>query len=150
VIDKTWTLIQTGNLTPTSVPLPQERSGNRDVGIAIESKELADYFTGLLTRDKRHLMESGDSSHDGTEKPDPKYIPYDPVPRIPVLHIGGGSGPSNSARQEPGPRPARFLPVHSPDNYVDYVSQLLESARESIDIVEPYIFPGNLAPNVEK
>jgi phosphatidylserine/phosphatidylglycerophosphate/cardiolipin synthase-like enzyme len=151
VIDRSWVLVQTGNLTPTSVPPPQAESGNRDTGIAIASAELAEYFAGLIASDKKLRLTEGDPVPAGTaDRPDPIYQPYDPVPRLPVVRRGGTPATDTAAKSGQGSRPIRVLPVLTPDNYVSHVHDLVASARDSIDIVEPYIGPGDKAPNVGK
>jgi phosphatidylserine/phosphatidylglycerophosphate/cardiolipin synthase-like enzyme len=152
VIDRTWTLVQTGNLSPTSVPPDGERSGNRDTGIAIESPELADYFFGLLTHDKQLLLESRVATEGKTrEKPDPRYTPYEPVRRFQALRMGGPPEPGRPTPPVGSVRPIRVLPVLAPDNYLENLTRLLSSARESIDVVEPYISSkGERTPNVRK
>lgn len=150
VIDQKWVLIQTGNLTTTSVPLPEEQSGNRDTGIAVESTELAKYFAGLIAEDKKVLQNAARSEQAETSDRDPVYVAYEPVKRFPVLRAGGTSQQAETERPSPVVQPIRILPVHSPENYSLYVSELLGSAKESIDIVEPYIVPGAKSPTVQK
>jgi phosphatidylserine/phosphatidylglycerophosphate/cardiolipin synthase-like enzyme len=152
VIDRIWTLVQTGNLTPTSVPPAGERSGNRDTGIAIESPELADYFVGVLTNDKRLLLESRDFVQGKSpDQPEPKYTPFEQVRRFKVLRIGGAPEPGQPPPPARGSRPIRILPVLTPDNYVENLTKLFSSARESVDIGQMYISSvGIKTPNLRK
>jgi len=148
IIDEIWVLIQTGNLTPTSVPAPPERAGNRDVGIALESAELAQYFGRLLGYDKRLLAQVVASGSSGRPKEDRKYPIYEPVPTFPMLRIGIDSRPDQTP--PPAEQPIRILPVHAPDNYPTYVSQLLISSRSSIDIVAPFLHPSERSPTLQQ
>jgi phosphatidylserine/phosphatidylglycerophosphate/cardiolipin synthase-like enzyme len=148
IIDEVWVLIQTGNLTPTSVPAPLERAGNRDVGIALESAELAQYFGRLLGYDKRLFAQVVGSGSSGSPKENRKYPIYEPVPTFPMLRIGVDSRPDQTP--PPAERPIRILPVHAPDNYSTYVSQVLISSRSSIDIVAPYLHPNKRSPTLQQ
>lgn len=142
VIDRTWTLVQSANLTKNGVPLGT--AGNREAGVAVESRELAEYFAGLLERDTvlaRQMPEgSGESSRPESE---PTYTAYRPVPRFTPLRIGG-EGPENGetageARPDAPPDGLRILPVLSPENYMEVMPQILASARESVELEMQYI-----------
>lgn len=85
VIDESWVLVQTGNLTENSVPSPQASSGNRDMGIAIESPELAKYFTNLIASDKKILQAAVSDQGDGQGDTERKYPASEPVKRFPIL-----------------------------------------------------------------
>jgi hypothetical protein len=65
VIGGTWTLVQSGNYSDNSIPANEGDGvpgaghffpGNRDTGVAVHSRELAAFFTGILRADiKREL-----------------------------------------------------------------------------------------------
>src|SRR5262249_22579632 len=61
VIDDQWTLVQSGNYTENSIPQNETDGGdpdnfvpgNRDMGVAVQSRELAAFFTKLLRADMK-------------------------------------------------------------------------------------------------
>lgn len=150
VIDRLWTLVQSANLTPNSVPL--QMAGNRDTGIAVESRELAEYFSGLLEKDiKQAQQQQSVDSHfeSGNTELEPTYTPYEPVHRFPSFRSGITSpGTGDSAIQFIPPQTVMALPVISPDNYLAVLPQVLASAQQSIDIYQQLIRP--TSPNVQK
>ncbi len=123
------------------------------MGIAIQSSELADYFFDLLTNDKELLRKTGDSAgRESSEPPDPRYEPFDPPRHFKALQIGGPPEQGERPPAAESARPTRVLPILTPDNYVDNVMRILASARESIDVVVPYISSvgEEKAPNLQK
>jgi phosphatidylserine/phosphatidylglycerophosphate/cardiolipin synthase-like enzyme len=142
VIDRTWTLVQSANLTPNSVPLGV--AGNRDTGVAIESRELAEFFIGLLEKDRSMASQAPDSSTQQTPtKPEPIYIPYEPVKRFPALRIdttdSGSRNTANETARRAHSNSIHILPVLTPENYMAVLPQVLASAQKSIDIYQQYI-----------
>jgi phosphatidylserine/phosphatidylglycerophosphate/cardiolipin synthase-like enzyme len=114
---------------------------------------LAEYFAGLLSEDRRLLRQlEDDDSETGSSEHDTKYTSYIPVQRFSTLRIGGESPSEGSATLGRPVEPMRVLPVLTPDNYMQVVPEVLASARESIDIVEPVIslLSDDRSPNVRK
>ena len=139
VIDGTWTLVQSGNYSDNSIPFNEKDGGdpkhfvkgNRDMGVAIESKRLAGFFTKILRADIK-LELGGDTEavagRPARPEPDlveavPKLLPADRFPSKKFNPTG----------------PIRVRPVLSPDNYMDVVPDFLRSAKKSIYIEQQYI-----------
>ena len=134
VVDRLWTLVQSANLTATGIPAgdPLRRPGNREMGIAVESRELAEHFTKVL-EDDIELARKMESQETGKEEADPRYKPYVHVPHFPAFSPGETTQPSAP------PQSIRVLPVLTPDNYMEVLPEVLAAARQSIEIELPYI-----------
>jgi hypothetical protein len=155
VIDQTWTLVQSAILTDTGVPLlpaaPSDtgprREGNRETGIAVESEELARYFSGVLEADMKKAREMKLDGTDGKAGPEqkPQEASPDPVKRYPFVVLDGpepgfekATTPSPTAH---APGAVRVLPVLSPENFMEVVPQVLAAAQESIYIQTQHLSP---------
>lgn len=140
VIDQMWTLVQSGDLTPNSVPI--ELAGNRDTGIALESRELATFFTGLVEKDMKQAGETvGSTPNNDSAEHEPTYAPYTPLRRFDAFRTGGSDVEVRDAGTSVQPSTKRIwvLPVLAPENYLVVLPQVLSSARESIDIYQQHI-----------
>jgi len=136
VIDRKWTLVQSANLTLTGTP--DQETGNRDTGVAIESKDLAEYFSGLLEEDKKYARETNGADR-RTDEVDRTYARYIPIPRFEALKAGfPGKGNETTLTASS----MRVLPLLVPDNYISVLPAVLAAARESIDLELQYIRPG--------
>lgn len=143
VIDGEIVMIQSGNWSENSIPFNEQDgvaseqflSGNRDMGLAVESRELASLFAELVMRDIR-LAEG---------------LPPDAArPEAPA-------GPSMAAEiffeAAPDAIPQRLFPsllftpeqaipitpIVTPENFEPELERLLASARRSIRIEQQYI-----------
>ncbi len=142
VIDGTITFIQSGNFSQGSTPdspgdgvlTPGFKTGYRDMGIVVSSKEIADFFTQVITADIK-LEESAE--HPGAEE---------------SLIRGAAEFGTMLAIQAPQPPsqlfPSRTFtpsseinvqPVLTPDNYMHVLPSALAAARDSILIEQQYI-----------
>ena len=139
VIDGTWTLVQSGNYSKNSIPFNEldggdaERfvRGNRDTGVAIRSKPLAEFFAKLLRGDmKLELDAAGAEAAPRRRKREPDLV--EAVPRLLPAQLF-------KSRTFNPPRRVRVTPVLSPDNYMLVVPGLLASATRSIYIEQQYI-----------
>jgi hypothetical protein len=144
VIDNEWTLIQSGNYTDNSIPKneidgcdpadPQSYvPGNRDMGIAIKSVELAGFFTGILQGDMKLQL-------DGMRR----EAPSEPL----VEGVSITLKASKPSKLPPHLFPSRQLvlddkidvvPVLSPDNYMKIIPDFLASATEPVYLEQQYI-----------
>lgn len=143
VIDDKWTLVQSGNYSPASIPCNEidggDRenfsSGNRDMGIAVHSQDLAKFFSDLLSSDIQ------------LEVSTPEGLPMSPETEEPQQALFELSGPNS-----PPPRlyrsrsyrpriPLPVTPVISPENYLEIIPPLLANARHSIYVEQQYIRP---------
>jgi phosphatidylserine/phosphatidylglycerophosphate/cardiolipin synthase-like enzyme len=76
-------------------------------------------------------------------KPEPIYIPYEPVKRFPALRIdttdSGSRNTANETARRAHSNSIHILPVLTPENYMAVLPQVLASAQKSIDIYQQYI-----------
>ena len=148
VIDGQWTIVQSGNLTQNSVPV-EGLSGNRGMGIAIQSNELAGFFAGLFDKDIKMARKAvAETSNNEIPERESTYKPYEPVKRFPAFSIGGGDAATQNTNSEVQPAKSNYvLPVLTPENYLQVMTQILASAKESIEIYQQIINP---SANVQK
>lgn len=135
VIDDEWCLVQSGNYSANSIPLNEIdgggrafRSGNRDTGLAVRSKKLAELFTEILESD----MAIAEAAPEMLQlPPDEEVFLVERAPR----------GPSKKFKSKRFVLDAKLavLPVVSPDNYMDVMPGLIAKARKSIFIEQQYI-----------
>ncbi|HKT73802.1 MAG TPA: phospholipase D-like domain-containing protein [Steroidobacteraceae bacterium] len=139
VIDGETCLIQSGNFSNNSLPMNvgdgvadgHFRTGNRDMGVAVQSKALAKFLTGILDSDMK-LETDGKAGATPEEAAEPP----------PVL-----------VEAAPGKRPTRLFPsktfaltsplpvqlILSPDNYMQILPAVLAKAKKSVLIQQQYI-----------
>lgn len=145
VVDDEWVLIQSGNWSGTSIPFNQRDgvvgdggfdTGNRDMGIAVRSTELAAFFTRLVRAD----MARGRGEGEGEGEAEPAMAPLAAVEATFVeaapTQIPDPLFPS--ARFTPS-QLVRVTPVLTPDNYMDVIPGFLRSAKRSVRIEQQYI-----------
>lgn len=148
VIDDTWTLVQSGNYSNNSiprnegdgVPAPGFRTGNRDMGVAVKSAELAAFFTRVISDDIQ--LELGQADEGVAEPTPPARLP--PLFERDVEAAPPRLFPSATYTPEGA---VSVLPVLTPDNYMDVVPAFLASATRSIRIEQQYIRNFNLSGN---
>jgi phosphatidylserine/phosphatidylglycerophosphate/cardiolipin synthase-like enzyme len=140
VIDGEWTLIQSGNYSVNSIPLNNEDggnpinfiTGNRDMGIAIKSPQLSNFFADLIKSDIELLALS-------TTSTEPKFLEefeapalVEPAPHQLPLKL------FPSKRLEPK-ESISVRPILTPDNYMEEIPEILSKAQKSIYIENQYI-----------
>jgi phosphatidylserine/phosphatidylglycerophosphate/cardiolipin synthase-like enzyme len=139
VVDGRWTFVQSGNYSDSSIPQNEGdglvqgsfQPGNRDMGVVVESKELAIFFTQLLESD----MDLTRQAQSNQELPEP---PLEPWP--PLLEAAPARRPPLVASKTFAlESPIGVTPVLTPDNYMEVIPQLLASAQRSIRIQQQYI-----------
>lgn len=141
VIDDEWTLIQSGNYSANSIPLNEAdgvlvnkfKTGNRDMGIAIESKPLAKFFSGILRADMKLEQSAAGDESIMEILPQAEFLTEAPSKRPSILFPSAEFNHSHSVKVQP---------VLSPDNYMDVIPALLKSAKRSIKIEQQYIRVG--------
>ena len=141
VIDGIWSLVQSGNYSNNSIPFNEEDggdpdhfvTGNRDMGVAIRSKPLATFFANLLRSDMKleldaETIEALGKTVKRRKAPDlVEAVPEDlPMQLFPSKTFN----PSGTIR---------VRPILCPDNYLDVIPALLESATQSIYLEHQYI-----------
>lgn len=140
VIDGTWTLVQSGNYSKSSIPLNEQDGGdpdnfvrgNRDTGLAIRSKPLAAFFSKVLRADMKLELDAAaaQAARAVTHRPEPDLVEI--VPEL----LPSKLFPSKHFR------PQTRVPVTvvlTPDNYMDVIPDFLESAKKSIYVEQQYI-----------
>lgn len=141
VVDGHWTLVQSGNWTHRSLPrnetdgapTPNFVCGNRDMGLAVDSADLAAFFADVLRGDIRLELEHGGGARRPCRSPESGTLYVESPTPPPMLFP--------SRRFQPG-EPLVVQPVLSPDNYMLVVPQFLANARESIRVEQQYIKAG--------
>ena len=139
IIDGEWALVQSGNYSVNSIPFNEQeaggshfRTGNRDTGLAVQSKELASLLTKILLGDMK--LETDAEGEEAVavaeEAPSTEILERVVVRRPPELFPSKAFTP---------PAAVRVTPVLTPDNYMDVIPRFLESAKRSIFIEEQYI-----------
>jgi phosphatidylserine/phosphatidylglycerophosphate/cardiolipin synthase-like enzyme len=140
VIDGVWTLIQSGNYSANSIPFNEKDGGdpkhfvkgNRDMGVAIRSKPLAEFFGKLVRADIKLELGGGDieSAAARAARPEPDLV--EAVPKLLPAELF-------PSKQFAPNKPIRVRPVLSPDNYMAVVPDVLRAAKKSIYIEQQYI-----------
>ncbi len=147
VIDGTWSMVQSGNFTPHSIPETKDGSSkpipaNRDTGLAVRSENLA-RFLGSLLRSDMKLEQVAAPSPAALWRPESSQtamISQESPTELPSKHF-----PSKTFK----PRsPVKVAPVLSPDNYMKTIPNWIGSAKESIFIEQQYIRTGE--PEVQR
>lgn len=146
VIDGLWTLVQSGNYSNNSCPFNIQDGadpanfvpGNRDMGIAIESKELADFFTRILKSDIALERAGASLSEPPHAEIDTSFATAAPK-KVPPLVKSKSFRLSNALKA---------TPILSPDNYMDVIPGVLAGAKKSILIEQQYI--RGAQPEVQK
>jgi phosphatidylserine/phosphatidylglycerophosphate/cardiolipin synthase-like enzyme len=139
VIDGEWSLVQSGNYSTNSIPFNEKdggdpkhfKKGNRDMGVAIKSKPLADFFSKLLRSDMK--LELDAETVEALARPQ-KVLP-ELVEAVPKL-IPSKLFPSKTFNPT---KKIKVTPILTPDNYMDVIPDLLASATKSIYIENQYI-----------
>jgi len=141
VIDNKWTFIQSGNYSNNSIPAnegdgddtPGFKTGNRDMGVLIESAPMARYFTKVLKADMKLELEGAGLELMEERMPDTELLIEAPARKPDPLFPSKLFNPDTSITVQP---------VLSPDNYMDIIPDLLAGAKRSIRIEQQYIRVG--------
>lgn len=154
VVDNEIVMIQSGNWSENSIPFNEGDGevvgdfvmGNRDMGVAIQSRSLATFFAGLVARDMR--LAQGEP---------PDALPPAP-PDAPPDTLGSPAGdiffeaapPAAPERLFPSlvvtpSTPVRVTPVVTPENFHEATRTFLRSATRSVRIEQQYIRGGQQA-----
>lgn len=140
VIDRTWTLVQSGNYSANSIPFNEKDggdknhfvNGNRDMGVAIKSKPLAEFFVKVLKRDMKLELDAEklESLSENKLFGLPELV--EAVPKS----LPSKLFPSKTFKPA---KAVNVTPILTPENYMDQITALIESATESIYIENQYI-----------
>jgi phosphatidylserine/phosphatidylglycerophosphate/cardiolipin synthase-like enzyme len=138
LIDGEWCLVQSGNYSENSIPMNIKdggdrdhfRPGNRDTGLAINSRKLAKFFEGILDSDMA-LEINGPEALATIAKAAAVFLVEKAPTKVPAQLF-----PSKTFRLT---KALNIQPVLSPDNYMDVMPGKLKAARKSILIEQQYI-----------
>src|SRR5262249_43070932 len=138
VIDDEWCLVQSGNYSENSIPLNVEdggdpdhfRTGNRDTGLAIRSRKLAKFFSGILNSDMALEIEGPESLVEVAKVASGFLVERAPTKKPLKLF------PSKRFKLT---KPLKIQPVLSPDNYMNVMPEKLQAAEKAILIEQQYI-----------
>ncbi|MER9064382.1 phospholipase D-like domain-containing protein [Mesorhizobium sp. M0698] len=149
VVDGEIVMIQSGNWSENSIPFNEGdgvvigtyEPGNRDMGMAVESRELAAFFSNLVARDMR--LSQGQP---------PDAVPPDVVAAAsPASDIFFEAAPPaiptrlfSSITVTPE-SPISITPVITPENFHPTLSRFLRSAKRSVRIEQQYLRGGQPA-----
>jgi phosphatidylserine/phosphatidylglycerophosphate/cardiolipin synthase-like enzyme len=138
VIDGEWCLVQSGNYSENSIPMNVKdggdpdhfRTGNRDTGLAIRSKKLSKFFTGILESDMALEINSPEALAQVATTANAFLIEKAPA-KLPTKLF-----PSKTFKLT---KPLNVQPILSPDNYMKVMPGKLRAAKKSILIEQQYI-----------
>jgi phosphatidylserine/phosphatidylglycerophosphate/cardiolipin synthase-like enzyme len=138
VIDDEWSLVQSGNWSDNSIPKNVIDGGdpgawvhgNRDMGVAVRSPELAAFFRDVLQRDIRLELDGPQAA--GGLGDLPAIEAAQAAPKRPPLR-------TYASRTFQPTAPVEVLPILSPENYMDTIPGLIAAARTSVYVEQQYI-----------
>lgn len=140
VIDRIWTLVQSGNYSNNSIPLNEVDGGdpahfvkgNRDTGLAVKSVPLAKFFSKVLRSDMK-LELNAITPELLAAPPAPSGVLWlEAAPKL----IPRTLFPSKRFKLTTS---LKVQPVLSPDNYMTTIPDVLRAAKRSILIEQQYI-----------
>ncbi|GAB7552250.1 hypothetical protein NRB_17520 [Novosphingobium sp. 11B] len=143
VIDGEIVMIQSGNWSENSIPFNEQdgvagaqfASGNRDMGLAMESRALATFFADLVLRDMR-LSQGLPPDAAPPEAPAASSLAADMFFETAPEAIPQRLFPSLSFVPEAA---VPVTPVITPENFEPELKKLLSSATRSLRIEQQYI-----------
>jgi phosphatidylserine/phosphatidylglycerophosphate/cardiolipin synthase-like enzyme len=140
IIDGETCIVQSGNYSPNSIPMNvldgktdgHFRTGNRDMGVAVQSKSLAAFLTKILDSDIKLELNTPHALGVATAAlaPPPMLVESAPIKRPDKLFPGKTVSLS---------KPLSVQPVLTPDNYMEVVPNILKAAKSSVLIEQQYI-----------
>jgi phosphatidylserine/phosphatidylglycerophosphate/cardiolipin synthase-like enzyme len=139
VIDGEWVLVQSGNYSSNSIPFNQTDGGdaatfvkgNRDMGVAVHSRPLAEFFAKRIRADMKLELDATGPRVAGAAARRPEPALVEAVPKL----LPANRFPS----KEFSSRTVAVTPILSPDNYMSEVPAFIASATKSILIEQQYI-----------
>ena len=142
VIDDEWVLVQSGNYSDNSIPLNEKdggdpdhfNPGNRDMGVAVRSKDLATFFTTVLRSDMKLELSGAPAAEALSESMLGQAVEavFEAAPPEPPRDLFP-SKPFNPKKA------VTVQPILSPDNYMLEIPKWLRTAKKSVYIEQQYI-----------
>ncbi len=150
VVDRKLVMIQSGNWSENSIPFNEGdgttdghfAQGNRDMGLAIESAELATLFADLVLRDMR--LARGQELAEAAAPPAPAPPETGPLASELFFEVAPSAVPVqlfHSLTFRPA-SPLTITPVVTPENFYPALEALLRSAKRTVRIEQQYIRGG--------
>jgi phosphatidylserine/phosphatidylglycerophosphate/cardiolipin synthase-like enzyme len=139
VIDGKTVVVESANWAETSIPLIEEgdpfKKGNREWMLRMDDAEIAKFFTSVFDADW-DIPDLGDPdalvSVDEDDVVGSLMVPAELVARPKkIFNLDKYNGAT------------AVMPIFSPDNYFDVVSECLENAKESIVLQQQYVLAGD-------
>lgn len=143
LVDGRTTFVQSGNFSAASTPnnegdgvlTPEFKTGNRDMGVVVESEPLANFFADILAADMQRETDAEEHPLQGfavaelqlTDTSVLGIVAPQPPPKLFPSHVFTPDGP------------VRVQPVLTPDNYMAVVPPVIRAAKKSILIEQQYI-----------
>ena len=141
VIDDAWTLVQSGNWSQNSIPRNEVDGGtatgwvhgNRDMGIAVRSLEIAQFFATVLRRDiDLELHPTGPQAAGDGMAALGEIEAAQSAPKRPPLQ-------TFASRTFTPAEPVTVLPVLTPENYTTAIPAMVAEATKFVYIEQQYI-----------
>ncbi len=152
VVDGELVMIQSGNWSENSIPfnegdgvvIGEFMAGNRDMGLAVHSPDLAKFFAELVARDMRLALGEPPGGAPSV------VAAVAAVSDSPASEIFFESAPASAPTLFPSrtftpSSPVKVTPVVTPENFYATVKEFLRSARRSVRIEQQYIRGGQAA-----
>jgi phosphatidylserine/phosphatidylglycerophosphate/cardiolipin synthase-like enzyme len=140
VIDGEVCIVQSGNYSNNSIPLnvldgkagTHFRTGNRDMGVAMQSKAMAKFLTTILDDDMKLELNTPEvlAMAAAALPPPPMLVEAAPAKRPDKLF---------SSKTFSLNKPLTVQPILSPDNYMQIIPDILKAAKNSVLIEQQYI-----------
>ena len=143
IIDNETVIVESCNWVKTGVPIDPS-FGNREWGIVVKNKEIAEYFISVFKDDYNPSRCDSYSFIEMNFSIQPDYYPDDTIykgeykPEFESLNISGNFS---------------AIPVFSPDNSEIAICDMIDSAKNSIYIQQLYIYrdwKNKISPFVER
>jgi phosphatidylserine/phosphatidylglycerophosphate/cardiolipin synthase-like enzyme len=142
VIDGEVCLVQSGNYSKNSIPLNVKdgvaeghfRTGNRDMGVVMRSKKLAEFLTKILDSDMQLELDATGAQALALAAPPPTLVEAAPQ-KVPTQLF-----PSKTFKLT---KPIQVQSILSPDNYMAVIPDVLKKAKSSVLIQQQYIHSGD-------
>lgn len=138
VIDGKTVVVESANWAKTSIPLIEEgdpfKKGNREWMLRMDDKEVAKFFTSVFDAD----WDIPDLGEPGGLV----SIDEDDIVEAMMVPAELAARPQKTFDIDKFEGATDVMPIFSPDNYFDVVSECLENAEESIILQQQYILAG--------
>lgn len=143
IIDNQTVIVESCNWADFGVPVDPSY-GNREWGVVIKNKDVADYFLNVFLNDWDTFYLDNQNYSDTSISPSVDFV-------IENMKFMGSYNPKYESQKITGN--FSFYPVLSPDNSLEAICNLIDSAKETILIEQLYIYTqweDGINPFIEK